>query len=143
MLTFSLLGFPAKDMASELEIEETPVSELSIDEQIDHYATLYGVDNSLIKKIVQCESNYKTTAIGDGGRARGLLQYHQGSFERHEKLFGEDLDYHSSHDQIKLGTFAISKGMGREWTSYRAIMNGGEYSFYSKLLQKNFTVRCK
>lgn len=143
MLTFSLFGFPLKDIASELEIKESKISELSIDEQIDHYATLYGVEGSLIKKMVQCESEYKTTAIGDGGMARGLLQYHQGSFKRHAELFGEELDYYSSHDQIKLGTWAVANGYGREWTSYRAIQNGGTYSFYSKLLQRHYTVVCK
>lgn len=141
LLPLVVLAKPIK--TAELEIKEIPISELSINEQINHYATLNGIEGSLIKKIVKCESEFKTTALGDGGRAYGLMQYHKASFERHAKLFGEELDYYSSHDQIKLGTFAISKGMGREWTSYRAIMNGGEYSFYSKLLQKNFTVRCK
>lgn len=142
LVLLPLVVFAKPTKTGELEIEETPVSELSIDEQIDHYAALYGVEGSLIKKIVQCESNYKTTAIGDGGRARGLFQYHQGSFERHEKLFGEDLDYYSSHDQIKLGTWAIAQGYGREWSSFRAIKNGGTYSFYSKLLKKHYTVKC-
>lgn len=143
MLTFSLLGFPAKDMASELEIKETPVLDLSIDEQINHYAALYGTEGSLIKKMVKCESEFKTTALGDGGRAYGLMQYHKASFERHAKLFGEELDYYSSHDQIKLGSWAVANGYGREWTSYRAIQNGGTYSFYSKLLKQHYTVVCR
>lgn len=137
-VTFSLLGFPQRIVSQEVKI-----SEQSITVQIDHFAALYGVDGSLVKKIVQCESKGNEKATGDNGLAYGLFQYHKGSFERHAKLLGEELDYYSSYDQIKLGVFAISKGYGREWSSYRAIKNGGKYSFYSKLLKRNFVVYCK
>lgn len=71
------------------------------------------------------------------------MQYHKQSFENHAKLYGEELDYYSTYDQIKLGTWAIANGRGNEWTAYRAIKNGGTYSFYSKLLNKHFTAKCK
>jgi len=139
LLTFSLLGiFPQSIVSEELEISQQPIAK-----QIDHFAILYGVDGSLVKKIIDCESQGNIEALGDGSRAYGLLQYHKSSFERHAKLFGEKLDYYSSYDQIKLGTWAISKGFGNEWTAYRAIKNGGTYSFYSKLLKKSFVVYCK
>lgn len=134
---------PLVAFAKPLTTIELEISERSIPEQINFFAEQYGVDSSLVKKIVQCESQGKETALGDGGRAYGLMQYHKASFERHAELFGEELDYYSSYDQIKLGTWAISEGHGREWTSYRAIKNGGTYSFYSKLLKKHFTVKCK
>lgn len=134
----SLLVLPQRIVSQEIKINE-----LSINEQINYFADKYGVDSSLMKKIVQCESHGNVEALGDGKRAYGILQYHLASFQRHEELLGEDLDYYSSLDQLKLGTWAISQGYGREWTSYRAIKNGGTYSFYSKLLKKSFTVTCK
>lgn len=143
MLVSSLLGFPTKDMASELEIK-TPlvITENYIQEQIDYFSQLNGVDSKLISKVVECESQYNHNASGDGNRAYGIFQYHKASFERHAKLYGEELDYYSVYDQVKLGTWSIANGMGNEWTAYRAITNGGTYSFYSKLLQKHFVVRC-
>jgi hypothetical protein len=140
-LLVPLVASAAKPLTtSELEIK---LSEQPISAQIDYFADLYGTDASVVKKVVQCESQGKVTARGDGNRAYGLLQYHKASFERHAKLFGEELDYYSSYDQIKLGTWAISQGYGNEWTAYRAIKNGGTYSFYSKLLKKHFVAVCK
>lgn len=141
LVTSSLLVFPQRIVSEELKI-----SQLSLTRQIDYFTTLYGVDNSLVTKVIKCESKGISTAKGDskGGKylAYGLFQYHKESFKRHAKIFGEELDYYSSYDQLKLGIWAISKGYGNEWTSYRAIKNGGVYSFYSKLLQKDFTVIC-
>ncbi len=139
VIASSLLGlYPQRIVSQELKI-----SELSTTEQINHFAKIYNVDGSLVSAMVKCESKGDIDAVGDSGRAFGILQYHKASFERHSKLFGEELDYYSSYDQIKLTSWALSKGYGREWTSYRAIKNGGKYSFYSNLLKKHFVVYCK
>jgi hypothetical protein len=127
-------------------VVEIPLAERSTMEQIDYYAELYDVDPNLMKSIIKCESKFKPNAKGDykNGKylANGLLQYHSESFIRHSKALGEELDYYSPLDQIKLGTFAISKGHGREWSSFRAIKNGGTYSFYSRLLERDYVVEC-
>ena len=133
--------------AKPLDTLEIKITDLSYQAQIDYFSDLFGVDNSLVKGMVQCESiNWNPQAKGDykNGKplAFGLFQYHKETFERHSKKFGEELDYYSSYDQIKLGTWAIANGYGREWTSYRAIENGGTYSFYSNLLEKHFTAKC-
>lgn len=139
LLVSSLLGLiPQSTTSLELKIQEQ-----SIQQQIEYFSDVNNVDSKLISKIVECESSFNTDSKGDGDRAFGLFQYHKASFERHTKLYGEELDYYSSYDQIKLGTWAIANGMGREWTAYRAIKNGGTYSFYSKLLKKHYTVVCK
>src|SRR3990167_512271 len=122
---------------------ELTIQEQSTQNQVEFFSQLNGVDPKLISKVIECESQWKENAVGDGNRAYGLFQYHKASFKNHAKLYGEELDYYSSFDQIKLGTWAIANGMGREWTSFRAIKNGGTYSFYSKLLQKNFVAKCK
>ena len=59
------------------------------------------------------------------------------------KKLGEELDFNSSHDQIKLLSWSIANGYGRNWTAWRAIQNGGTYSFYSNQLKKHFKVTCK
>ena len=61
-----------------------------------------------------------------------------------EKDFGEDLNYESQFDQIKLASWSLSQEKyAREWSIYRAIKNGGKYSFYSRQLKRNFTIYCK
>ena len=141
MLIFSLLGFPTKDEAEELEIV-SPTT-MTIQGQIDYYSLLYGVDRNLSSKVIQCESEGNINAVGDNGLSRGIAQFQEPSFNRLSKLMGEELNYNSPHDQIKLMIWSIANGHGREWTAYRAIMNGGTYSFYSKQLQKHFMVYCR
>ena len=139
VLISSLLVNPTKLIAEPLEI--TP--ELSLREQIAVYSAQYGTDKEILMKMIECESGWNESALGDNGRAYGLLQFHKASFDRMAKAFGEELDYKSSSDQIRLASWAIQNGYAREWTSYRAIKNGGHYSFYSNLLQKHFNVKCK
>lgn len=120
-----------------------PIKEWTYEQQITYYAELYGFDPVIGLKVAKCESGLSNSAIGDGKRANGIFQYHKGSFDRHAKLFGEQLDYTSAHDQIKLAMWAMANGHANEWTAYRAIKNGGTYTFYSKLLGKHYTAVCK
>lgn len=139
VLTVSLLGlFPQRLVSQELKISELPVAM-----QVNHFAKIYGVDGSIVNKVIKCESEGFHGAVGDGGRSRGIAQFQKSTFERMEKKLGEDLNYESSYDQIKLLTYAISQGWGNEWTAYVAIKKGGKYSFYSKQLKKHFVVYCK
>lgn len=127
---------------------QAPIRELkdySVVELIDYYSALYDQDPALMRKVAECESKYNTTILGDGGRAFSVFQFHKGTFERWSKERGEPLDYKSYHDHIKLAVWSFAQGekYRNAWTSYVAIKRGGEYSFYSKLLKKHFTVYCK
>lgn len=136
-----LVALSAKPIVTQ-DLEIIP-QELTIEQQINFYANLYNVDNTLVSKVIQCESQGNVNAVGDNGRSNGIAQFQEPSFNRLSRLMGEELDYTSPHDQIKLMVWSIANGHGREWTAYRAIMNGGTYSFYSKQLHKYFTVVCK
>ena len=139
LLAFSLLGhFPQRIALAELEITQQ-----SYTEQINYFAKLYSVDSSLINKIVECESGGSHNAVGDGGRSKGLAQFQKATFDNLEDKFGDDLDYKSSFDQVKLLTWSVANGYGNNWTAYRAIKNGGRYTFYSSQLKKHFTIYCK
>ena len=143
IIAFLLIVVPLVAFAKPLTTKELEIKELSISMQIDYFAVLYGIDSSVVSKVIQCESEGKVTAMGDGGRSYGIAQFQKETFLRMEKKLGEDLNYDSAYDQIKLLSFAISEGWGNEWTTYRAIQNGGKYSFYSKQLKKHFTVICR
>jgi len=126
-----------------VEAPELPIEQRSYEQQITYYSELYGADPKVTLAVARCESGFSQKAIGDQKRAVGIYQYHLATFQRHSKLKGEELDRTSAHDQIKLATWAIANGYGNEWTAYRAIKNGGTYSFYSKLLGKHYTAHCK
>jgi len=117
----------------------------SVVEIINYYSILYLQDPALMQKVAWCESKYGKELFGDSGHAFSVYQFHKPTFKQWSKELGEELDYNSYHDHIKLAVWAFSKGerYRRAWTSYVAIQNGGEYSFYSKLLKRHFTVYCK
>lgn len=78
------------------------VKTLSVKETISFYAELNNISSSHLSKVIFCESSYNPNAIGDQGLARGLAQFHKGTFDYFSKLMGEKLDYYSYNDQVKL-----------------------------------------
>lgn len=135
---FSLFVIPTKDSAEELKINE-----MSTKEQVWYFSDLYNVDYKLIDKIIECESKYNNDVCSDGGRSCGVAQFQKPTFNELSKKMGEDLDYYSEYDQVKLLAWSVSNGYGKRWTAYRAIQNDGVYSFYSKQLKQHFTAYCK
>jgi len=112
-------------------------------ELAEHYASISQGESRYTSAVIACESQYNPTAKGDGNRALGVAQFHKATFERLSKLMGEELDYYSYYDQTKLLAWGLENGYGNNWSAYRAIKNGGTYSFYSKLLGKHYTSVCR
>ena len=76
METLILLGLfllPAPVIATTSPI--MPV-ELTIDEKITKYASEYKVDETLMRKVIKCESSFNPNAVGDKGTSYGLSQIH-------------------------------------------------------------------
>jgi hypothetical protein len=119
------------------------LNQYSPKELADHYASISQGESRYTSAVIACESRYEPTSKGDGGRANNVGQFHKPTFERLSKLMGEELDYNSYYDQTKLLAWSLDNGYGANWTAYRAIKNGGTYSFYSKLLQKHYTATCR
>lgn len=78
------------------------VKVLSVKETIAFYAELNNTSYTEISKVAFCESSFNPKAKGDSGRAFGVMQYHKPTFEAFSKLMGEELDYYSYNDQLKL-----------------------------------------
>lgn len=94
---------------------------LSPVEYVDKYAEQYGVDSQVLKKVMFCESSNNPKAVGDGGRARNVMQFHKPTFDSYSKKFGEVLDYNSYHDQIKLASYMFSEGEESHWTCFKKV----------------------
>jgi hypothetical protein len=58
------------------KISTDPLPPKTISELIAQYATLYKVSPITMTKVIKCESEGKSSAIGDGGHSYGLVQIH-------------------------------------------------------------------
>lgn len=143
------LGFDR--VQAQVVIESVPIenkiSTMSVVEMIDLIAPQFNQDPKLISKISWCESKHKVLSH-DGGRGVNITGIHDATFKGwlplYEKERGETLDKDSTFDQIKMMSWAFSKGSSyrNQWTTYVAYMKGGTYTFYSRLLKNTFTVKC-
>ncbi len=106
-----------------IQVVPEPVKEtiLTPVQYADKYAMQYSVDANLFKKVMYCESSNNPKAIGDSGLARNVMQFHQATFNAYAKLMGQELDYNSYHDQIKLATWMWSKNLQYHWTCFKLV----------------------
>lgn len=119
------------------------INEYTTQELVEYHAEQYGASSKTLSSMVACESGGRQEVKGDGGNAHGTMQIWSDTWKRFTKEMGEDLDINSQSDQIKVGAWAITHNHGNEWTTYRAIQNGGTYTFYSKREHRLITVYCK
>lgn len=140
----AMIFFPLQRSRAEaptVELKDMPIQAI-----ITHYAKHYGVDVQVALAVARCESRYGTLPDGDNGMAKGLWQYWDDTWNRHYKEFHEEtgitLIKGNQKDDTELAMWAIANGKGNEWTTFVAIKKGGTYSFYSKALKKQFTVKC-
>lgn len=114
-----LLNIPFN--ASSYYSEKPFIKPFRLDQSITHYTALYGANEDQLRKTIKGESTFRCDVYGDNGKAYGIAQFHKPTFERWSKELGEELDYYSCHDQIKLMSWAFSKGdkYKRHWTAWR------------------------
>ena len=86
----------------------------TLDQLITFYSLKYNVKESVMRKVISCESSYKIKAVGDGGKSFGLVQIHLPShpYVTKEQAFDPDfaLNFLASN---------LAKGKGKMWTCYR------------------------
>lgn len=76
-----------------------------------------GADiNLIIKGLIRCESNGNSKAIGDNGKAKGILQFHQGTFDKFGSLYNLPHDnIWDSDQQITIAKRMIEDGLIFHW----------------------------
>lgn len=119
------------------------LSELTPKELAEHYTSISQGEDKHTSAVIRCESNYEPSAKGDYGLANNVGQFHEETFYMIARKMGEKLNYDSYYDQTKALAWSLANGYGNLWTTYRAIKNGGVYTFYSKKFDKWYTVKCK
>lgn len=71
--------------------------------------------------VISCESQWVETAVGDGGKAYGLAQFHKPTWEWLCKLSGKNLDYYNPQHQIELLSWALENNRSYLWTCVRRL----------------------
>ena len=74
-----------------------------------------------MSRVMACESSGKIDAVGDNGRAYGLFQFWENTFKLFAKDMGEKLEWKNPEHQIKLASWAFSKGKQTHWTCWKNI----------------------
>lgn len=89
---------------------------------------LYSFNNNALVLIAHCESfNLKTNrygirAIGDNGKAYGLLQFHYATFMEFAKRCGmRHPHWKNPYQQIYIANWMIRHGYIRNWSCYRIL----------------------
>ena len=118
----SLLAFQPQ----RIEAEPQQIKEPTPKELISLYASQYGASETQLLKVASCESQFNPNAFhkNDGGKGKhsvGVFQYQESTFDQFDNLIGEDLDYYSYHDQIKLTAYVFAKypKLKSHWTCYK------------------------
>ena len=93
----------------------------AIKDLIRQYSALYAVSYEEMRRVMMCESSGKIDAVGDNGKAFGLFQFHENTFKMFAKDLGEKLEWKNPEHQIKLASFAFSKGKQTHWTCWKNI----------------------
>jgi hypothetical protein len=87
-----------------------------IQKEIETVAVEYGVSAHTMASVINCESQYNTTALGDGGKSRGLVQIHSGYHAV------SDEDAYNPAFAIRFLAEHLKEGDGHLWTCYRKLV---------------------
>jgi len=90
----------------------------TINELSAYYSRIYKVDEKYARCIIFKESSYNPAAVGDGGKAVGLVQFHLPTWKRFRKMMGKPQTDTRFVAEDALDTFfwALSKGYDRHWS---------------------------
>lgn len=85
-----------------------------IDLYINYKATEEGVSPAVVKKVIECESQYNVNALGDSGHSRGLVQIHN---KYHPEVSDEEA--YDAQFAVDFLVQKLKEGRGKEWTCWR------------------------
>ena len=80
-------------------------------------ADKYQIEYDLLYNLAICESGLKHEKYGDNGRAYGLFQWWQSSWDMYNKKFGTTLDRKNIDDQTEMTAKVLNIGGYKNWTN--------------------------
>jgi hypothetical protein len=83
------------------------------------YAHTRAIDENIspvkFVKLLNCESGWDKTAIGDKGKANGIAQFHKRTYDTFADNYGLVGSYKNPYSQINLASQMISDGLANQW----------------------------
>jgi soluble lytic murein transglycosylase-like protein len=115
---------PSIEVKSEQVVAQPePEVPLSPVEYADKYTKYYGVDPTIFKKVMFCESSNNPKAFNKNdpnGGSFGVMQFQIATFYSYaNKLKIEKPDIHNVEQQIKVASYMFSIGQMRQWSCAR------------------------
>ena len=84
------------------------------------YIPIFKPLGALIGCLIEKESGGKVDAVGDEGKAFGILQFWLGTFNHFKEKYKMSwLEYKDPGDQITLAELMLTDGYGFHWTTYK------------------------
>lgn len=109
------------EVITPIQASTSPVVERYTQKRIDgllrYYSSKYAVSYQEMKQVMIDESNGDIYAKGKAGEI-GLFQFKPATFNRFEKLLGEDLSIKNPEHQIKLACWCFAHGYSPHWTTF-------------------------
>jgi soluble lytic murein transglycosylase-like protein len=92
----------------------------TIYDYVEIYSNLYGVDEDLALCVLARESNGRSEAVGDNGKAVGPWQFHVRTWESFRKEMGENtVDLRTDpFESTRTAIWAFYNGYGFHWTPF-------------------------
>lgn len=135
----------AEDIYPQMEINHPDTPE----EFMDYYAKRYHLSNlklTQFKKTRICESNGNPAAHNKSdpnGGSVSEMQFQKPTFYAYAKKAGiKNPDIKDRKHVLHTGIYMFSIGEAGQWTTYRALINGGSYTFYSSHEGRWITIYC-
>ncbi len=102
---------------------EEKFSQYTPQQKAQYFANEYSTNYNEMAKVIVCESNWRPTVYGDGGKAYSYAQFHKPTFDRWAKELNKDLSYTNPDDHLELMAYAFSKGTSykKRWTCWTKI----------------------
>ena len=111
---FLLCLFPFVSLASSKE------------EVIDYLSMVsraYKIDTGVFVATAICESGLNPNAIGDGGRAKNIFQFHAPTFRAFsQEVNVPDLEYNNWRHQAWLAAWGFANGKKSHWTCFKQVV---------------------
>ena len=108
--TYYITPIRAELVTNPVKIEKTP-----------HRAVLS--QETLLQKLIECESNGKNVEVldSDGEMARGILQYHDKTWNWFSQLSGIKGNPMNEEDAKTMTRWALKNGFQNHWSCYKKI----------------------
>ena len=113
---------PPEPIKNPLEaLSETPTPS-----EIKEAIVFLAINKELGKDFYQtlfCESSLRYNAVGDGGKAYGVAQYHKPTWDYFNKLRGTNLNYKNTAHQLEMTAWAFKNKLQGHWTCWNNLYN--------------------